>query len=286
MGNPDKAIEYLVVKDFLVTGESFKLMHDIDRDMLFTFPQPASDRLSEYYESEQYISHTDSGKGLLAALYQLVKKYSLRKKVRLISRINSGPGSLADIGAGTGAFLEAAKKKGWEITGVEPNAQAREASGKRAVILEESVSNLEGKQFDVVTLWHVLEHMPELENTINKISNLVKPGGYLIIAVPNYNSYDARYYKNYWAAYDAPRHLWHFSRRAIKKLFEGKLDFVRFKPMLFDSFYVSLLSEKYKNGNSFSLRAILIGLWSNVCGWRSNEYSSHIYLFKKAQNAI
>jgi SAM-dependent methyltransferase len=286
MVNPEKTIEYLVVKDFLVSGESFKLMHDTDRDMLFTFPQPASDRLSEYYESEQYISHTDSGKGLLASLYQLVKKYSLRKKVRLISRINSGPGSLADIGAGTGAFLEAAKKKGWEITGVEPNAQAREASGKRAVILEESVSDLEGKQFDVVTLWHVLEHMPELENMISKISNLVKPGGHLIIAVPNFNSYDARYYKNFWAAYDAPRHLWHFSKRAMYKLFEGKLDFVRFKPMLFDSFYVSLLSEKYKNGNSFSLRALFIGLWSNVCGWRSNEYSSHIYLFKKAENAI
>jgi SAM-dependent methyltransferase len=282
MVNPDKATEYLVVKDFLVSGESFRLMHDKDHDMLYTFPQPATGRLAEYYESDQYISHTDSGRGLMAWLYQRVKRYSLRKKIRLINRINSGAGSLADIGAGTGAFLEAAKQRGWEITGAEPNAKAREVSLARGINLEESVANLEGRQFDVVTLWHVLEHLPELDDMINKISLLVKPGGHLIVAVPNFNSYDASYYKNFWAAYDVPRHLWHFSRTSVKKLFEGKLDLVRTKPMLFDSFYVSLLSEKYKNGNSFSIRAIFIGLWSNVRGWSSKEYSSHIYLFKKA----
>ncbi|NNJ82764.1 MAG: class I SAM-dependent methyltransferase [Flavobacteriaceae bacterium] len=282
MVDPDKASEFMVVKDFLVSGESFQLMHHPELDMLFTFPQPSADRLSEYYESEQYISHTDSGKGLIAWLYQIVKGYSLRKKVKLIDRINSGPGSLADIGAGTAAFLDAAKRRGWDVSGIEPNAKARGFAKEREIDLQESISNLTGMQFDVVTLWHVLEHLPDLENTILKISELVKPGGHLIIAVPNFKSYDAHYYKKYWAAFDVPRHLWHFSGTSVKKLFEGKLDFVQTKPMIFDSFYVSLLSEKYKNGNSFSLRALGIGLWSNISAWRSKEYSSRVYLFRKA----
>ncbi|MBT8262765.1 MAG: class I SAM-dependent methyltransferase [Bacteroidia bacterium] len=282
MVDPDKASEFMVVKDFLVSGESFQLMHHPELDMLFTFPQPSADRLSEYYESEQYISHTDSGKGLIAWLYQIVKGYSLRKKVKLIDRINSGPGSLADIGAGTAAFLDAAKRRGWDVSGIEPNAKARGFAKEREIDLQESISNLTGMQFDVVTLWHVLEHLPDLENTILKISELVKPEGHLIIAVPNFKSYDAHYYKKYWAAFDVPRHLWHFSGTSVKKLFEGKLDFVQTKPMIFDSFYVSLLSEKYKNGNSFSLRALGIGLWSNISAWRSKEYSSRVYLFRKA----
>ena len=282
MANPDNASPFLEVKDFLVTGETFHLMRDPELDMLYTFPQPDSDVLPQYYESEDYISHTDSGKGILASLYQFVKRYSIMKKVRLINRINSGSGSLADIGAGTSAFLEAAKKNGWEVSGAEPSAKAREVSKRRGIDLEESISGLAGKQFDVVTLWHVLEHLPDLENKIHAISELVKPGGHLLIAVPNFKSYDAGYYKEHWAAFDAPRHLWHFSRSSIKKLFEKSFSFVRYKPMIFDSFYVSLLSEKYKTGNSFSILAIVIGLWSNMRGWSTKEYSSHIYQFKKA----
>jgi SAM-dependent methyltransferase len=286
MVNPEKASEFLAVKDFLVSGETFQLMKDIELDMLYTVPQPDAEHLSRYYESEDYISHTDSGKGLMASLYQSVKRYSIRKKLKFVNRINSGCGSLADIGAGTAAFLEAAKKAGWEVSGVEPNKKAREFSKGKGIYLEESISGLAGKKFDVVTLWHVLEHLPDLKNKIHIISELVKPGGHLVIAVPNFKSYDAHYYKNYWAAYDVPRHLWHFSRRSIKKLFESQFDLVCTKPMIFDSFYVSLLSEKYKNGSSFSLRAIIIGLWSNMRAWSTKEYSSQLYLFKKAAKAL
>jgi SAM-dependent methyltransferase len=280
--NHAKFYEYLEVRDFLVSGETFRLLHDPERDMLQTFPVPDPERLSLYYESEDYISHTDSGRGLMASLYQVIKKYSINKKVKLIRKLNSGYGSVADIGAGTGAFLEAASKNGWKVSGVEPSVKARTFAKERGINLESSIDDLKGQQYDVVTLWHVLEHLPDLESTVNKISELVKPGGSLIIAVPNFRSYDAQHYKNYWAAYDVPRHLWHFSRKAIIKLFQGKLSYVKSKPMIFDSFYVSLLSQKYKTGNSFSFKAILVGLWSNVKGWSSNEYSSHLYLFKKA----
>ena len=272
---------YLTTKDYLVSGEAFELIHHVEGDMLYTSPAPDKGDLPKYYESDAYISHTDSGKGLMAYLYQKVKARALRKKVKLISQQNNGVGSLLDVGAGTGAFLEAASKKGWKISGVEPNAQARKIAKGRGIDLSPSMDSLAKEQFDVLTLWHVLEHLPDLDEAVHKITQLVKPGGVLIVAVPNYKSYDAQHYKEFWAAYDVPRHLWHFSKASMKRLFSKDFRFVRAKPMLFDSFYVSLLSEKYKSGNAFSIKAIWIGLLSNIKGMFSKEYSSHIYIFKR-----
>jgi len=249
--------------------------------MLCTTPLPEEKDLPKYYESEAYISHTDSGNGFMAYLYQKVKAYALQKKVRLIRQQNKGIGSLLDIGAGTGAFLEAAAKNGWNINGVEPSEKAVKFAKKRGVDVVNSIESLEQQQYDVVTLWHVLEHMPDLEKTVRDIANRVRPGGTLIVAVPNFKSYDSRYYNQYWAAFDVPRHLWHFSKTSVKKIFSKDFDFVKTKPMLFDSFYVSLLSEKYKSGNAFSIKAIWIGLLSNLKGLVSKEYSSHIYIFKR-----
>ena len=271
----------ITVKDHLVTGESFELMFDPDLDMLQTVPAPSEQDLPKYYESDDYISHTDSRRGLMAFLYQKVKSYSLRKKVNLINRENGGTGTLLDVGAGTGAFLEAANKRGWNVKGVEPNEKARKFAGDRGLELVDSIEELDDSRYDVVTLWHVLEHMPNLLEVIQKLSSIVKPGGTLIVAVPNFKSYDARHYKNFWAAYDVPRHIWHFSRTAVKKLFADHFNFVKDRPMIFDSIYVSLLSEKYKSGKSFSMRAIWTGFVSNIKGLSSKEYSSHIYIFKR-----
>ena len=268
------------VKDFLVTGEEFELVYDETYGFLKTTPAPAHKDLQRYYDSAAYISHTDSQQGLIPALYQSVKKYTLSKKLKLVTAQNRGPGSLLDIGAGTGEFIKLAESHGWNVSGVEPNYDARTLSMKKGIHLFESIDELEGQQFDVVTLWHVLEHLPNLEETIDKMVALVKQGGSLIIAVPNYNSFDAKYYKEFWAAYDAPRHLWHFSRKSMSILFKSKMKLKMVKPMIFDSYYVSLLSEKYKSGNAFSLKALLIGFWSNVSAWRTNEYSSLVYCFK------
>jgi SAM-dependent methyltransferase len=270
------------VKDFLVSDEEFSLVPNAQYGFLETHPQPRPEALSNYYESEEYISHTDSTKGLLAFLYQRVKGYSLRKKVRLIESMNSAKkGSLLDIGAGTGEFLKVAREKGWDITGVEPSEKARNFASSKNIELCESMDELNGKKFDAVTLWHVLEHVPDLKNTIQKIESLVKKDGSLVIAVPNFNSFDAKYYKEFWAAYDVPRHLWHFSQDSMNRIFSSELKLEKTKPLIFDSFYVSLLSEKYKTGNKFSPKAIVVGLKSNLLAWRSREYSSLIYCFKK-----
>lgn len=278
-----KENSYINTKDFLVSGEEFSLVLNQEYGFLETRPQPERKDIAKYYQSEEYISHTDSKKGAIAFLYQKVRSYSLVQKVKLISKLNSGKGTLLDIGAGTGEFLRVAQKKGWVVSGVEPNEGAREFAQDKNIPLDESIAVPEGKTFDVVTLWHVLEHMPDLQNTIHKTQQLVKEGGTLIIAVPNFNSFDAKYYKNYWAAFDVPRHLWHFSRDAMSKIFSSELELVKTKPMIFDSFYVSLLSEKYRSGNSFSIKAFFIGLLSNLKAWKNKEYSSLIYCYKKTK---
>ena len=277
-----KENKYIETKDFLVTGEEFSLVRNKKFGFLETRPQPESEDLGKYYQSDEYISHTDSKRGAVALLYQKVKAYSLIKKARLISKLNSGKGTLLDIGAGTGEFLKVAQRKGWVVSGFEPNAGARNFARKKNLTLNESIADLEGTTFDVVTLWHVLEHLPDLQNTIHKIEQLVRAGGILVIAVPNFNSFDAKHYKNYWAAFDVPRHLWHFSQDAMKKIFSSELQLVKTKALIFDSYYVSLLSEKYKSGNTFSIKAFFIGLLSNLKAWRTKEYSSLIYCYKKS----
>lgn len=272
---------FISTKDFLVSGESFDLIYDDHLQLLKTTPVPPLGELSKYYESKDYISHTDDKKGLLQALYQLVKSWSLRNKVNLITKQNRGEGSLLDVGAGTGDFLIEAKKQNWEIYGMEPNSSALKLARQKGLSLESSLAAFGSKKFDVVTLWHVLEHIPNLDEIISQLSELVKPGGTLIVAVPNFKSYDAKYYGKFWAAYDVPRHLWHFSQASMVKLFRTNFNLTSTQPMIFDSFYVCLLSEKYKTGNKFSLKAFWVGLKSNLAALRNKEYSSLIYCFKR-----
>lgn len=272
---------YITTRDFLVTGESFSLVWDEKIGYLKTRPQPKEEDLSKYYESSDYISHTDSKKGLLNFIYQIVKKYSLHKKVKLIEKENGQKGTLLDIGAGTGDFLFSAQKIGWKVAGIEVNEKAQKLALDKGIKLKNDLHSFKDEQFDVVTLWHVLEHLPNLNETISKIESLVKPEGTLIIAVPNFNSFDARYYKSFWAAFDVPRHLWHFSKESMNQLFSSNVKLNKIKPMIFDAFYVCLLSEKYKTGKSFSLNALWIALRSNLLAWKSKEYSSLIYVFKK-----
>src|SRR5690606_10648730 len=146
---------YLSTKDFLVSGESFELISDSELDFLKTFPQPKAEELSKYYESQEYISHTDEKRDLFSKLYQLVKKWSLQKKTKLIFDQNNGVGTLLDIGAGTGDFLRIAKEKGWQVQGTEPNKNASKLALEKGIELKSLLNDFEGKHFDVVTLWHV-----------------------------------------------------------------------------------------------------------------------------------
>ncbi|MCB0443963.1 MAG: class I SAM-dependent methyltransferase [Flavobacterium sp.] len=274
---------FLKVKDYSVSGEEFGLLIDENLQLLKTYPQPELSELSKYYESEAYISHTDSKRSLFEITYHFIKQKALRNKIKLVERWNGGKGTLLDIGTGTGDFLAEAKRNHWKSVGIEPNENARTKAKLKGICLVESLTELEDNYFDVVTMWHVLEHVPDLENQIKELKRVVKPNGVIFIAVPNFKSYDAIYYGKYWAAYDVPRHLWHFSKTAMEKLFaKQNLKLKKVLPLWFDSFYVSLLSEKYKSGKMNLFKAFWIGLQSNLKGRKNLEYSSHIYIFKNS----
>ncbi len=272
---------FLTVIDYSVSKETFDLYYDQDLDLLITSPQPSPENLGRYYESNDYISHTDSKRSLFEKAYHFVKGIALNNKLNLINNCSSSKGNLLDIGAGTGDFLFTAKQNGWETIGVEPSEKAKGNAIGKGIKFSDSTQDLESHSFDVITMWHVLEHVPNLEIQIKELKRLVKPNGTIIIAVPNFKSYDANYYGKFWAAFDVPIHFWHFSKKAIQLLFQKEnIKLEKVLPMKFDSFYVSLLSEKYKNGKMNFVKAIWIGLVSNWKAKSSLEYSSHIYVLK------
>ena len=272
---------FLTVKDYSVSQETFELYHDEELDMLITYPQPTLENLGRYYESIDYISHTDSKRTLFEKCYHFIKSIALKNKLNLVNSLQPSKGSILDIGAGTGDFLSVVKENGWSIVGVEPSEKAKAIAKFKGVSFVEETSELENNSFDVITMWHVLEHVPNLESQIKELKRLLKPNGSLIIAVPNFKSFDAKRYGKFWAAYDVPIHFWHFSKTAIKKLFAKEdMELVKVLPMKFDSFYVSLLSEKYKTGRMNFIKAFFIGLQSNWKAKQNFEYSSHIYVLK------
>ena len=272
---------FITVKDFSVSGESFSLLLNEEYQILKTHPQPTLDKLGSYYEFEDYISHTDGKRTLFEKMYHFIKRKAIRDKVKLINSYQPLKGRILDIGAGTGDFLLECKNQNWDILGIEPNDKAKGIAVGKGIKFGDTIEKLESNSFDVITMWHVLEHVPDVEHQVAELKRLLKPSGTIIIAVPNFKSYDAKYYKEFWAAYDVPRHLWHFSKTAIEKLFDKQnMNLEDIKPMWFDSFYVSLLSEKYKSGKMNFISGFFIGLISNVSGFFKKEFSSHIYVLK------
>ncbi|SHF71705.1 Ubiquinone/menaquinone biosynthesis C-methylase UbiE [Salegentibacter echinorum] len=269
----------IICKDYLVSKEEFQLRLLNDFEILETLPKP--ENLAIYYESENYISHTDAKKSLTDKIYQGVKNYMLQQKLKWINSIAEG-NKILDIGAGTGDFLFSAKKQNWIVAGVEPNTQARKLALEKGIELQKDSANFKENSFDVISMWHVLEHVPNLDIQIEELNRLLKPGGIAVIAVPNFKSFDAAYYQEFWAAYDVPRHLWHFSQAGITKLFESyNFKKVETRPLIFDAFYVSLLSEKNRSGKSNFLKALKIGGKSNLKARHTSEYSSLTYFFQK-----
>ena len=267
----------LVCKDQLVTGEDFEI-EEYEKGILKTLPVPED--LSRYYESDAYISHSDSSRNLQDKIYQFVKSYMLSKKATWINEYFK-EGKILDYGAGTGEFLNKMRSGQWDVEGVEPNKQARELGLSKGLKIKPDLSAIEKDNYTIISLWHVLEHIPDFEIKVRKFRRLLADDGILIIAVPNYNSYDANYYKEHWAAWDVPRHLWHFSRSGLKnKLSDLGFDLLDEKPLLFDSFYVSLLSEKSKSPRTNFLNAIYRGFLSNLKASKTGEYSSIVYFFK------
>lgn len=271
---------FLNCKDHTVSGETYEVMFNQEYEMMVTSPIPVD--LENYYQSENYISHTDSKKSLLDKAYQAVKNITLKRKLSLINSFKTANKTILDIGAGTGDFLAVCKKDNWITTGVETNINAINKAAEKGIFLNEDLYKIEQKEFDVITLWHVLEHVEKFSNYISTIKKLLSKKGRLVIAIPNYKSYDANHYKEFWAAYDVPRHLWHFSQTSIHKIFsEENMIVEKTIPMKFDAYYVSLLSEKYKTGKTNPIKAFYRGFVSNLKARTTSEYSSLIYVLKK-----
>lgn len=281
----DKNISFITsAKDHTLSGEEFEIWECKNCTQRFTQNVPGKENIGKYYQSQNYISHSDTSEGLVNNLYHKVRKHTLIQKRKLIKKTTGkDQGNILDVGAGTGAFLNTMKNANWNVTGIEPDEIARgKAKELYGINLEESqkIDSLPSQSFDAITLWHVLEHVHDLHKYVEQLKNLLFPGGKIFIAVPNYTSYDARFYKQFWAAYDVPRHLYHFSPKAIKNLLNSHgLKVEKIKPMWYDSIYVSMLSEQYKTGNSHPLKAIINGSFSNLKAFfEKSKCSSLIYI--------
>ena len=275
------------VRDFSISKEVFVLNSCNECGFLFTANAPNQSDIGRYYQSDVYISHTDGSKGLVEKLYQLVRKKTLVGKRKLVTGISQkNTGTLLDYGCGTGAFLNEMKTSDWQVNGIEPDSGARNKAEQLVdskIGLPGELSKFSSDQFDIITMWHVLEHVHELNWTIDQLKRLLKEDGKLFIAVPNHQSFDARHYGSYWAAYDVPRHLYHFSPDTISLLMKKHgLKVISKKAMWFDSFYVSMLSEKYKSGKINYFKAVCIGLISNfIAVFNREKCSSLIYVVAK-----
>ncbi|MEX2379719.1 MAG: class I SAM-dependent methyltransferase [Vicingaceae bacterium] len=272
--------------DYTVSQKKFDITQCKSCGFQFTNPIPLETEIGKYYESEEYISHSNTSKGLVNKLYQTVRNITLQQKIQLIKRLVEGK-KLLDIGCGTGEFLKVCKDNGYDVKGIEPSESAKKfavENYKLDVYSEEKIKEFSPNSFDLITMWHVLEHVYHLKARVEEAQKLIVKNGVLIVAVPNHNSYDAEYYKEHWAAYDVPRHLYHFSPTDIKNLFEPNgFELEDVLPMKFDSYYVSMLSEKYKTGKANLLKAFQVGLKSNqkASKAKSPKYSSQIYILRK-----
>ena len=272
---------FLVCKDYTVSQENFTIVSCKDCNFKFTNPRPSDSEIWKYYKSEDYVSHSDTKKGLINRLYHAVRTRTLKQKLGLISQYVSR-GTMLDYGCGTGMFLKTCADAGWKSFGFEPDPDARKLAAEKGLVVADTKEELSKTKYDIITLWHVLEHVTDLNQTLEFFSKQLTDKGRLIIAVPNHTSAEAKRYKEFWAGYDVPRHIYHFEINTIKKLL-GNFGFSleETKPMKFDSYYVSMLSEKYKTGSMNYVIAFLNGLKSNLAAKNPAQYSSVIYIFKK-----
>jgi 2-polyprenyl-3-methyl-5-hydroxy-6-metoxy-1,4-benzoquinol methylase len=279
--------EIFRVKDYTVSNQDFLILECNVCTLRFTQNIPDEHAIQVYYKSENYISHTNTEKGLINRLYHIIRKRTLAGKKKLIRNMTGlSKGAILDLGCGIGSFVNEMKQAGWEATGLEPDADARKMA-KELYFLDIGDAGhfyqLQAESFDAITLWHVLEHIHDLNVYIRQLKDLLTPKGKLFVAVPNYTSFDAKKYKEYWAAYDVPRHLYHFSPASMKMLMEKHdLKIEKHKPMWYDSFYISLLSSRYKNGNANFIGACFNGMVSDLnTMFNTSKCSSVIYVISK-----
>ncbi|MGY2130758.1 class I SAM-dependent methyltransferase [Hymenobacter sp. HD11105] len=261
----------LVVEDKSVSKESFAIVQCESCGFQFTNPRPGAADIGRYYESDEYVSHNSGAQGVINQAYKVARFFTMRRKVALLNKKAPRKGKILDYGCGTGHFLAACRSNGWQVAGLEPNARAREEATRRVgqSIGADDLGGFSAESFDAITLWHVLEHVHELTGTLKQLIGLLKPDGVLIIAVPNVESFDAQHYRQDWAAYDVPRHLYHFSPKTMTQLLKKhKLVVRETLPLPLDAYYVSMLSEKHRAERQGGLLSVL------KAGYKSNQYAA------------
>ncbi len=276
----------MTARDYLVSGKDFHIVACEKCSLLLTNPRPSPDKIQQYYQSKAYISHTDKSTSFDDFLYHKVKGFMLKRKIRLLKKhtLTEKP-KILDFGCGTGAFLRAAINAGFEAEGYEPGEDAQSvAKGKGITIVnDEALFKNKTKYYDIITLWHVLEHIHKFPSILNNFNTLLSDNGMLVIAVPMANSADAKHYKQHWAAYDLPRHLYHFTHKTLNRACQNAgFNLIDKQPMVFDSFYVSLLSEKHVGSKFPLLKAFYQGSISNIKAiFNKSPWSSEVFVFKK-----
>ena len=281
---------YLKLKDYFLSQEDFEIVECLDCKLLFTTPRPDKSEIGKYYKSENYLSHNEHKKGLVPWIYNQVKKVNIRNKFSITAQnrtFKNGDRTkphILDFGCGVGDFLHYAQQNGCEIMGCDLSEDARLLSSEKlgkATATPEEIFALPDSTFDIITMWHVLEHIDDLKYQSEQLYRLLKDKGRLVVAVPNFMSYDAQYYKDKWAAYDVPRHLNHFHKESLQNIFKDKFELENIHPMNWDAYYISMMSENFiGKGNSF-IKGIITGWNSNRKARKSGEYSSLIYVFHK-----
>lgn len=266
--------------DHLVSGKSFYIRWLTPGSLAITQPFPEDNELASYYADEKYIPHGNQKKTIVDHLYGIVQKIMYRQKLRWMTPFFDAAPSYLDFGAGTGEWVQYLLSKNIHAEGVEPSDRARAYLGKS--FLAASLTQLKTSSFQAIGLWHVLEHLPRPAETLQTLSSRLSNKGTLIIALPNLASYDAHYYGDYWAGYDVPRHLWHFTKKGVLSLAaENGFALSKTKSLFFDAFYVCYLSEKYRKKRFPLIRGILVGAYSNILSLWTKEPSSVVYFFSK-----
>ena len=279
---------YLQLKDEFLTKEEFHICECKNCGLLFTTPRPPKDQIDRYYKSEEYYSHQENKQGFIPWIYESVKKINLKHKYNLAtSGLNVG--KMLDIGCGVGDFMHTMEAHGWQCMGVEPSDDAKAIARKRTkakIINSEELEKITNETFDIITMWHVLEHVDNLKWQMEQLRRLVKLNGRIVIAVPNYKSYDGQFYKAHWAAYDVPRHLNHFNRTTLTEIFKTKgLTLIKEEKLVWDAFYISFMSEQYKHHKLPLVKGAIRGWISNCKARSTGDWSSVVYIFeKKKQN--
>ncbi len=282
--------QVLSATDHTVSHEKYSILECGVCTLRFTQDVPSAATIAPYYKSENYISHTNTSKGLINRLYHYVRGITLTRKRRLLQKATGRKqGRMLDLGSGTGAFVGEMSSHGWNATGLEPDESARAVALNDYKVVLEDIDQFYSLEpgFDAITMWHVLEHVHDLHAYIAQLRKLLTTKGRLFIAVPNYTAIDASVFKENWAAYDVPRHLYHFSPQSMKALVEAhEMRMLAYKPMWYDSFYISLLSSGIRSGHGRTswFSAIIVGLRSNLRALTDiKRCSSVIYVIGKGE---